>query len=379
MTDADESFLRALRAFEGRSVGPPADAPDAVNQAMIRHWAEAMGDENPVYVDEAAARANGFPGVIAPPTMLQAWVMRGYRASIEAEATRARRAGASAPAPPAEGTAAAGSRPGPSAQDELLGLLDGAGFTSVVATNCEQRYGRPLVLGDRLTVSSTIESVSERKATGLGDGHFVTTRLDFTDAAGEPVATMRFRILKFRPRPKPDVQGSSAQATVSPDAASPAPAGATGAQRQAGAAPVAPRPRRPRPAITPDIAFFFDGTRAGRLLIQRCASCGALRHPPLPSCPSCRSLDWDTVEVSGRGSVYSFVVVHHPQIPAFDYPLPIALVELDEGVRLVGDLIGVDPADVCIGMPVTVELVAVDDELTLPMFRPAAPSGGEDG
>ncbi len=70
--------------------------------------------------------------------------------------------------------------------------------------------------------------------------------------------------------------------------------------------------------------------------------------------------------------MYSYVVVHHPQVPAFDYPLPIAVVELeDSGTRLVADLIGVDPGDVRIGMPVTVEFVAVDDELTLPMFRPA--------
>ena len=76
---------------------------------------------------------------------------------------------------------------------------------------------------------------------------------------------------------------------------------------------------------------------------------------------------------SGRGTVYSFVVVHHPQVPGFDYPLPIAVVELEEGTRLVADLVGVDPADVHIGMPVGGEFVAVDDELTLPMFRPPRP------
>jgi hypothetical protein len=69
--------------------------------------------------------------------------------------------------------------------------------------------------------------------------------------------------------------------------------------------------------------------------------------------------------------VYSYVVVHHPQVGGFDYPLPIAVVELEEGTRLVGDVIGIDPADVHIGMPVVAEMVAVDDELTIPMFRPA--------
>jgi uncharacterized protein len=132
----------------------------------------------------------------------------------------------------------------------------------------------------------------------------------------------------------------------------------------------ATRPLRPRPALTEDNAFFFDGTREGTLLIQRCASCYTLRHPPRPACAVCRSFEWDTVVASGRGTVYSYVVVHHPQVPAFDYPLPIAVVELEEGTRLVADLLGVAPKDVTIGMPVAVEFVAVDDELTLPMFRP---------
>jgi uncharacterized OB-fold protein len=132
-----------------------------------------------------------------------------------------------------------------------------------------------------------------------------------------------------------------------------------------------PRPKRPRPAITHDNAFFFEGAKAGKLLIQRCASCGRLRHPPRPMCNVCRSLEWDTVEASGRGSVYSFVVNHHPQVPAFDYPLIVALIELDEGTRLVSNLVGVEPDGVRIGMPVEMELVAFDDELTLPQFRPA--------
>jgi acyl dehydratase len=172
-----------LSAFAGREAGPAFRAPDEVNQAMIRHWVEAMGDENPVYLDEAAARANGLPGVIAPPTMLQAWVMRGLTATLELGAARE------------AGTA---SRETPN--DELMAVLDDAGYTSVVATNCDQHYERPLRPGDHVTMHTVIESVSPEKATGLGDGRFVTTRTDFTDDDGEPVATMRFRILKFRPR-----------------------------------------------------------------------------------------------------------------------------------------------------------------------------------
>ncbi len=147
---------------------------------------------------------------------------------------------------------------------------------------------------------------------------------------------MRFRILKFAPVPK-----------------------------------AAARPQRPRPSITHDNAFWFEGAKNGQLLIQRCASCGTLRHPPGPMCPTCHSLEWDTIEASGRGTVYSYVVNHYPQVPAFDYPLIVAVIELEEGTRLVSNLIDVEPADVAIGMAVEAEMVAFDDDLTLPQFRPA--------
>ncbi len=324
-----------LRAFVGQPSGPSTQAPDAVNLPMIRHWVEAMGDHNPVYVDDQAARAAGFPGIIAPPTMLQAWIMRGLRASLELELARA-----------------TGEARGDSPVDHLMGLLDSAGYTSVVATNCDQHYVRPLALGDIIEVSSVIDDVSAEKATGLGVGRFVTTRLEFTDQDGEPVATMRFRILKFRPRPP---------------AADPA--GPT-----AGPQAEAVRPKRPRPALTLDNRFFFEGAKEHKLLIQRCTNCGALRHPPRPSCAACRSFEWDTVTASGRGTIYSYVVNHYPQVPAFDYPLVIALVELEEGTRLVANVAGITPDTVSIGMPVVVEFEQFDEDLTLPVFRPAAGS-----
>jgi uncharacterized OB-fold protein len=277
---------------------------------MIRHWCQAIGDELPIYTDPEAAAASVHGQIVPPPVMLQAWIMPGIKAR------------------PAEGG---------SAQDELMRLLDGAGFTSVVATNCEQEYSRYLHLGDHLSISSTIESVSEEKKTGLGVGHFVTSRQTFTDADGEVVGTMLFRILKFRP-----------------------PVTSDGPQQ---------RPLRPRPAITHDNAFWFEGAKEHKLLIQRCASCGRLRHPPSAMCPACRSLDWDTVEASGRGTIYSFVVNHYPQVAAFDYPLVVGLVELEEGTRLVSDIVGADPADVAVGLPVEVEFVEFDPELTLPQFR----------
>ena len=318
----------ALQAFVGLASGPPTRGQHPVNEPMISHWVEAMGDHNPVYVDDDAARAAGFPGVIAPPTMLQAWIMRGLRTSLNADA--AREAGeASADTP----------------NDQVMALLDGAGFTSVVATNCDQHYERPLVPGDHLEVSSVIDAISGEKKTGLGVGHFITNRLEYRDQSGELVATMRFRILKFRP-------GTGASASVAAEAA-------------------APRPQRPRPALTQDNEFFFAGAKQHKLLIQKCSSCGTLRHPPRPSCATCRSFDWQAVEASGKGTIYSFVVNHYPQVPAFDYPLVIALVELEEGTRLVANVSGITPENAAIGTAVEVAFEDFDDELSLPVFHPA--------
>ena len=318
MTTLDQAtFLQQLKAFEGREVGGWEPGPDAVNEAMIRHWCEANGDRNPVYTDPVAAEASIHGGIVAPPTMLQAWVMRGLK-----------------PRPSSGGTA----------QDNLMGLLDANGFTSVVATNCEQEYSRYVRPGDRLSERRVIESVSEEKTTALGTGHFVTSCSTYVDQNGEVVGTMRFRILKFKPaRPKPE-------------------------QPKPAAAP--PRPKRPRPAVTEDNAWWFDACKEHRLLIQRCTACGTLRHPTEPACAECHSFDWDTVEASGRGTVYSFVVNHYPQVPAFDSPLAVGLIELEEGTRLVANLIDIEPASIEIGLPVEVVFIDHDEDLSLPAFRP---------
>jgi uncharacterized OB-fold protein len=125
--------------------------------------------------------------------------------------------------------------------------------------------------------------------------------------------------------------------------------------------------------------LLIDGaeTRAGKLLIQRCKGCGTLRHPPGPVCPSCHSFEWDTVEASGRGTVYSFVVMHYPEVAPFDHPNPIALIELEEGTRLISQLVGVKPGEVRIGEAVQVEFNSFNDgELVLPQFRPVAATQG---
>jgi uncharacterized OB-fold protein len=122
--------------------------------------------------------------------------------------------------------------------------------------------------------------------------------------------------------------------------------------------------------MTQDTQFFWDGVKAHRLLIQRCGGCGTLRHPPRPMCPHCHSLEWDSIEASGRGNVFSFVIPHHPPLPWFPEPYVVALVELEEGTRLVTNLVGVAPEDVSIGMPVRVRFEAFDGGLVLPLFAP---------
>lgn len=308
--------------FAGQEIVPPREGPDPVNVPMIRHWAEAMGDRNPVYLDDAAARATGRPGIVAPASMTQAWTMRGYA--------------------PTTADTGAGTNAGPGAE-ELNALFEKDGYTSVVATDSEFEFHRELVVGDRVSVREVVESISPEKSTALGAGRFVTTVRTYTDQNGDVVAVQRWRLLRFRP-------GTGARETRAGE----------------------PKALRPRPAVNRDNAFWFEAAREHRLVIQRCAGCGTLRHPPGPCCPRCGSFEWDAAEASGRGQVYSFTVNHHPRHPAFDYPLIVAVVELDEGTRLITNLAGVAPEEVGIGMPVALEWLDADPELSLPVFRPVA-------
>jgi uncharacterized OB-fold protein len=122
--------------------------------------------------------------------------------------------------------------------------------------------------------------------------------------------------------------------------------------------------------MTADTQFFWDGATHGRLLIQQCRNCGARRHPPRPMCPGCHSVEWDAIDASGRGTVYSFVMPRHPQLPFFDDGYIVALVELEEGTRLVTNLVDVAPDDVMIGMPVVVRFDTFDGGVVLPVFVP---------
>lgn len=130
----------------------------------------------------------------------------------------------------------------------------------------------------------------------------------------------------------------------------------------------------PRLTITQDNEFWFQAAREGRLLIQRCADCQTLRHPPGPACPACRSFGWDSVESTRQGTLHSYTVIHHPPDPAFDYPLAVGLVDLDEGTRLVADIDGIDHDELEIGMPLEVGFAEHAHGEILPQLR--RPAGG---
>lgn len=129
------------------------------------------------------------------------------------------------------------------------------------------------------------------------------------------------------------------------------------------------------PAASLDTRFFWDGARDQKLLIQRCVECQKLRHPPRPACPDCNSFEWDSVEAAGTGTVHSYCIPHHPKLPGFEEPYVVGLIDLDEGVRLVSNIVDVDPAEVSNGQRVEVTFATFDaldgdGDIVLPQFRP---------
>lgn len=133
----------------------------------------------------------------------------------------------------------------------------------------------------------------------------------------------------------------------------------------------------PRPRADLDSEPFWAGCREGRLLIPRCGDCGAARWPPGPMCPACQSQETAWEPASGRGTVYSWVVVTHPVDEALidQVPYAVGLIELEEGVRLVGNVAGIDPSDIVAGLPVTAYFEPPDAEgRRLPNFRVADPA-----
>jgi uncharacterized protein len=133
---------------------------------------------------------------------------------------------------------------------------------------------------------------------------------------------------------------------------------------------------RPAPLLNDDNHVYWEAARNGRLVTQKCERCGRLRHPPRPMCPVCHSLDFEYIDLSGDGAVYSFAILHHPQNPAFEYPVLAALIDLDEGVRILSNLVDIDPRDISIGMPVTVEFRPTRHDGAVPVFKPKAVGDG---
>ena len=178
--DGDEAFHARLDALVGVPVGRAGRAvgPDPVNQPMIRHWAAAFEDANPVYTDEEFAAGTRFGGIVAPPLMLQTWTMA---------------------TPTITGIAERGGSPVETDGTSPLSVLDDAGFTATLASNSEFEIERYLRLGDVVEATTVIESISDEKQTRLGPGYFVTWVTTYLDGDDAVVGRQRFRIFKFRP------------------------------------------------------------------------------------------------------------------------------------------------------------------------------------
>jgi uncharacterized OB-fold protein len=130
---------------------------------------------------------------------------------------------------------------------------------------------------------------------------------------------------------------------------------------------------RGMPAPVPDLDTqpFWDGCAEDRFLVPECAACGHRRWPPGPMCPVCRSPETRWIDSSGRGSVYSWLVVHHPvnRVLADQVPYVVAMIDLEEGVRVVGNVEGCDPEAVTAGMAVEVFFETHEEGIRMPNFR----------
>ncbi|NND81347.1 MAG: DNA-binding protein [Gammaproteobacteria bacterium] len=300
--------LQTLRdRYLNQRVGPYI-AWNVVSRTQIWQWCAAMGDENPAYL--------GAETATAPPTMLQSWTFRDVHGKYAPGSTDAN-------------------------TYEVLGKFDELGFFGSVAVSYDQTYHQPLLEGDRIHSYSTIVDISDWKDTGLGKGSFVTEHAEYFNQRDELCGEARITYLKYQP---------AKQASSEPPTA-------------------VKKILRIRPVENHDSAHYWQGLREGKLLLQQCSECQTLRHPPQPMCESCQSINWTTLEASGAGTVHSYTAIHYPEIPPFDYPNIIVLVDLHEGVRLASQLIGCKPDDINIGDRVQANIQEVEEGLSLPLFE----------
>ena len=130
--------------------------------------------------------------------------------------------------------------------------------------------------------------------------------------------------------------------------------------------------RKPLPFVYNENKPFFDGTKKHELVIQRCKDCGKFQFYPRSMCMHCFSENVEWVKASGKGKVYSFTICARPGNPAFagDVPYNVAIIELDEGVRMMSKVIGCENKDIKCDMPVEVVFEDASPEITLPYFKP---------
>lgn len=130
---------------------------------------------------------------------------------------------------------------------------------------------------------------------------------------------------------------------------------------------------RPAPWITRDSEFFWNAAKQDEFVGQRCADCGTLRSPPRPMCPDCNGLQSESQTLSGRGTVVSWVIPRYPPVPGFEGTYIVAVIDLEEGIRFVSNLCGIEYDDITLDMPVEVFFADTRDGYRIPLFRPAAP------
>jgi uncharacterized protein len=132
--------------------------------------------------------------------------------------------------------------------------------------------------------------------------------------------------------------------------------------------------KKPIPVSSIESKPYWEGLRKHRLLIQRCNACRQHWFPPSTHCPSCSSADFSWTPVSGRGKIFSYVVYHRVYHPGFanEVPYTVALVELEEGPRMISNVIGIPSDKVVCDMPVQVVYEDINEAATLPKFTPRA-------